>query len=164
MRYAVGCDHAGLPLKDLLVTELEARGHTVDDLGTHGPESVDYPLFAVRVARAVRDRRAEMGLLLCGTGLGMAIAANRVDAVRAVTVSEPFSARMARAHNDANVLCLGARVVGPGAAVEILRTWLDQDFEGGRHQRRVDMMMMRPDGCIDNEGTDDESTYQAVEE
>jgi len=151
MRYAVGCDHAGLPLKAPLVAELEARGHEIHDLGTHGPESVDYPLFAGRVACAVRDGRADMGLLLCGTGLGMAIAANRVEGVRAVAVSEPFSARMARAHNDANVLCMGARVVGPGAAVEILGVWMDQVFEGGRHQRRVDMMM-NPEDCGD-EGT-----------
>lgn len=150
MRYAVGCDHAGLPLKAPLVTELEARGHSVHDMGTHGPESVDYPLFAARVACAVRDGSADMGLLLCGTGLGMAVAANRFERVRAVTVSEPFSARMARAHNDANVLCMGARVVGAGAAVEILRVWLEQDFEGGRHQRRVDMMM-DPAGCSDDE-------------
>ncbi|HZK48182.1 MAG TPA: ribose 5-phosphate isomerase B [Thermoleophilia bacterium] len=145
MRYAVGCDHAGLPLKAPLVAELERQGHEITDFGTDGPESVDYPLFAARVARAARDGDADMGLLLCGTGLGMAMTANRFRGVRAASVSESFSARMARAHNDANVLCMGARVVGPGAAVEILKAWLEQGFEGGRHQRRVDMVM-HPDG------------------
>ncbi|HZK48382.1 MAG TPA: ribose 5-phosphate isomerase B [Thermoleophilia bacterium] len=145
MRYAVGCDHAGLPLKAPLVAELERQGHEITDFGTDGPESVDYPLFAARVARAVRDGDADRGLLLCGTGLGMAMTANRFRGVRAASVSESFSARMARAHNDANVLCMGGRVVGPGAAIEILRTWLEQGFEGGRHQRRVDMVM-HPDG------------------
>lgn len=141
MRYAVGCDHAGLPLKAPLVAELEFQGHEIIDFGTDGPESVDYPTFAAQVARAVREGQVDMGLLLCGTGVGMAMTANRVRGVRAASVGDSFSARMARAHNDANVLCMGARVVGPGAAVEILQTWLGQEFEGGRHQRRVDMMM-----------------------
>lgn len=141
MRYAVGCDHAGLPLKASLVDELLAGGHEVLDLGTDGPESVDYPTYAAAVARAIQAGEADMGLLLCGTGLGMALTANRFATIRAVTVSDPFSARMARQHNDANVLCMGARVVGPGTAAEILRAWLVEEFEGGRHQRRVDMIM-----------------------
>lgn len=141
MRYAVGCDHAGLPLKASLLAELQGRGHAVLDLGTDDPEPVDYPAYAAAVARAIEAGEADMGLLLCGTGLGMALTANRFPSIRAVTVSEPFSARMARQHNDANVLCMGARVVGPGAAAEILRAWLDQEFEGGRHRRRVDMIM-----------------------
>lgn len=141
MRYAVGCDHAGLPLKATLVAELEARGYQVTDFGTDSPDSVDYPTFAIAVAREVEAGRADMGLLICGTGLGMALTANKAAAVRAVTVSESFSARMAREHSNANILCLGARVVGPGAALEILRTWLSSEFQGGRHQRRVDMMM-----------------------
>lgn len=141
MRYAVACDHAGLPLKPVLVAELEANGHEVRDLGTTTTESVDYPLYAVKVARAVEAGEADMGLLICGTGTGMALTANKAAAVRAVAVSECFSARMAREHNDANILCLGARVLGPGAAVEILRTWLSADFQGGRHARRVQMIM-----------------------
>ena len=141
MRYAVGCDHAGLPLKAPLVAELQRQGHEVIDFGTNGPDSVDYPRFAARVARAVQEGQADRGLLFCGTGLGMALTANRFRGVRAVAVSESFSARMARAHNDANVLCMGARVVGVGAAVEILQVWLQQGFEGGRHQHRVDLMM-----------------------
>ncbi len=141
MHYAVACDHAGLSLKAVLVAELEAQGHRVTDFGTNTPASVDYPDYAIRVAREVKAGGADMGLLICGTGLGMALAANRAAAVRAVTVSESFSARMAREHSNANILCLGARVVGPGAAVEILRTWLSSEFQGGRHQRRVDMIM-----------------------
>ena len=123
------------------MAELEAQGHIVTDFGTSTPDSVDYPDYAIPVAREVEAGRADMGLLICGTGLGMALAANRAAAVRAVTVSESFSARMAREHSNANILCLGARVVGPGAAVEILRTWLSSEFQGGRHQRRVDMIM-----------------------
>ena len=141
MRYAVACDHAGLPLKAVLVAELELQGHEVVDFGTDTPDSVDYPLYAAKVAHAVEDGRADMGLLICGTGTGMALTANKAAAVRAVSVSECFSARMAREHNDANILCLGARVLGSGAAVEILRTWLDADFVGGRHVRRVNMIM-----------------------
>ena len=141
MRYAVGCDHAGYPLKEPLVAELEARGHDVIDLGTSGFASVDYPLFAIRVGQMIVGGRADRGLLLCGTGLGMAMTANKLDGIRAAAVSDSFSARMARAHNDANVLCMGARVVGPGMAVDILRAWLDTEFEGGRHQRRVEMIM-----------------------
>ncbi len=141
MRYAVGCDHAGLALKAPLVAELERHGHEVIDFGTDSLESVDYPRFAALVAGAVSGGEADMGLLLCGTGVGMAMAANRTPGVRAASVSEPFSARMARAHNDANVLCMGARVVGLGVAVEILQAWLLQEFEGGRHRHRVAMMM-----------------------
>lgn len=148
MRYVVGCDHAGLPLKAPLIAELEMRGHEVNNIGTDSADGVDYPRYAAAAAAAVRDGQADRGILICGTGLGMALTANRFDGVRAVTVSEPFSARMARAHNDANVLCIGARVVGPGLAVEILGAWLDQEFEGGRHQARVDMMM-RPERSLD---------------
>ena len=148
MRYAVGCDHAGFPLKEPLVAELEARGHDVLDLGTSGFAAVDYPVFAVKVAQTIVGGRADMGLLICGTGLGMAITANKVEGIRAVSVSDAFSARMARAHNDANVLCVGARVVGPGMAVDILRAWLGTEFEGGRHQRRVEMIMDAA-GCME---------------
>lgn len=140
MRYAIGCDHAGYPLKEPLVEELEGRGHVVTDMGTNGFASVDYPTFALRVGRAIVAGEADLGVLICGTGTGMAIAANKIEGIRAVSVSEAFSARMARAHNDANILCLGARVLGSGAAVDVLRAWLETDFEGGRHQRRVEML------------------------
>lgn len=137
MRIAVGSDHAGRALKDELATHLRARGHEVDDLGAHDDTSVDYPDYAGRVARQVASGQADRGLLVCGTGQGMAMAANKVPGVRAAVVSDTFSARMAMAHNDARVLCLGQRVVGPGLAVELVDAWVGTDFEGGRHERRV---------------------------
>lgn len=140
VRIAAGSDHAGLQLKRELVGILRGLGHEVDDLGTHEAGSCDYPDYAVRVARAVADGEAVWGLLVCGTGLGMSMTANKVAGVRAAVVSDSFSARMARLHNDANVLCVGERVVGPGLAREILDAWLGASFEGGRHQRRVDMI------------------------
>jgi ribose 5-phosphate isomerase B len=135
-RFIVGADHAGLGLKRALLGVLEARGCTYEDVGTHDEASCDYPDFAHRVARAVSSGEA-LGLLVCGSGVGMSIAANRHDAVRAVVCSEPYSAAMARKHNDANVLCLGSRVVGVGLAEEILVAFLEAEFEGGRHVRRV---------------------------
>ena len=140
MRYGFGCDHAGFELKQPLVAELTAQGHDVVDMGTHGPERVDFPYFANKVAQAVAAGEVDMGVLVCGTGLGMALAANRFPGVRAVAVSESFSARMARRHNDANILCLGARVLGAGAAVEILKAWLAEEFEGGKYAERLEMM------------------------
>jgi ribose 5-phosphate isomerase B len=141
IRIAVGSDHAGYPLKELLIPLLREAGYDVVDLGTHGLASCDYPDFARAVALAVAEGQARFGLLTCGTGQGMAMTANRVAGVRAAVVSDTFSARASRAHNDANVLCLGARVLGPGLAEEILETWLSTDFAGDRHQRRIDKMM-----------------------
>lgn len=138
MKIAVGSDHAGLSLKRYLAEHLRAGGHEVVDLGTHDTASCDYPDFAHAVARAVVAGEAERGLLVCGTGQGMAMAANKVPGVRAAVVSDTFSARMATLHNDARVLCLGERVVGPGLAVACLDAWLDAAFEGGRHGRRVE--------------------------
>ena len=137
VRLAVGADHAGYLLKDELAGFAADLGCEIIDLGTNGPESVDYPDFAERVAAAVAAGEADAGLLVCGTGLGMAIAANKVPGIRAVTVTDPFSARMSREHNDANVLALGARVTGPGLAKEILRVFLTTPFGGERHARRV---------------------------
>jgi len=136
-RIILGADHAGLALKDALAARLRDRGWDVDDVGTETPESVDYPDFGHRVARAIASGEHTLGLLVCGSGVGMSISANRHPGVRAVVCSEPYSAQMARAHNDANVLCLGARVVGPGLAESILDAFLDSEFEGGRHARRV---------------------------
>ena len=138
MRIATGSDHAGLVLKAGLVEFLESQGHTVTDLGTHDNSSCDYPDFAGAVAGAVAGGEADFGLLLCGTGVGMCMAANKVSGIRAAVVSDPFSARATRQHNDANVLCMGERVVGAGLAREILAAWLDAEYEGGRHQRRID--------------------------
>ena len=137
MRVALGADHAGVELKDRLAAMIGQAGHEVLDLGTHGPASVDYPDFASAVAQAVRDDEVERGVLVCGTGIGVAITANKVNGVRAATCNDLFTARMARAHNDANVLTLGARVVGDGVAREIVEIFLATDYEGGRHARRV---------------------------
>ena len=138
MRIATGSDHAGIALKVGLVEFLEGHGHAVTDLGTHDTSSCDYPDYAAKVAQAVADGQADFGLLLCGTGVGMSMAANKVSGIRAAVVSDPFSARATRLHNDANVLCMGERVVGQGLAREILAAWLDAEYEGGRHQRRID--------------------------
>lgn len=135
--FGVGADHAGLELKRLLVAELQKRGLSVVDFGTHSSESCDYPDFAQALGSALARGEIGRGLLVCGTGVGMSIAANRNPAVRAVVCSEPLSARMARSHNDANVLCLGARVIGEGTALDVLDAFLGAGFEGGRHARRV---------------------------
>ena len=138
MKIAIGADHAGVELKNELAERLRADAYEVDDLGTHSGDSVDYPDYAAAVARAVVERDdVDLGILVCGTGLGVAIAANKIRGARATTCNDLFTARMARAHNDANVLTLGSRVVGPGVAEEIVRTFVTTEFEGGRHGRRV---------------------------
>jgi ribose 5-phosphate isomerase B len=133
----VASDHAGLELKKVLLAELARRGLGVRDFGTDSAESCDYPDFAHTLAKALANQEIERGLLVCGTGVGMSISANRHPVVRAVVCSEPLSARMARKHNDANVLCMGARVVGSDTALDILEAFLESEFEGGRHARRV---------------------------
>ena len=141
MKIAIGCDHAGYRLKGEVLVLVENLGHQAVDFGTDSEVSVDYPDFAAKVARAVSQRNADLGILVCGTGLGMAIAANKVRGVRAVTCGDTFSARASREHNNANVLCLGARVTGGGLALDIVRTWLEAEFQGGRHERRVSKIM-----------------------
>jgi ribose 5-phosphate isomerase B len=136
-RIAIGSDHAGFPLKEHLRAVLEERGCEVHDAGTTSEASCDYPDFAHAVAGRVAKGEADVGVLVCGTGVGMSITANKHQGVRAVVCSECFSAKMARAHNDANVLCMGQRVVGAGLATEILDAFLGAKFEGGRHERRV---------------------------
>lgn len=138
MRIALGADHAGYPLKEHLRRYLEKEGHDVEDFGTHSTESTDYPDYAGRVGRAVAEGSADRGLLVCGTGIGMAIAANKVAGVRAANCFDPFPCHMARAHNDANVLALAGRVLADAYAEEILREFLETPFEGDRHQRRVE--------------------------
>ncbi|MFT6142343.1 MAG: ribose 5-phosphate isomerase B [Myxococcota bacterium] len=137
MRIWVGADHGGVALKMVLVERLEELGHIVTDIGADGAKSVDYPDYARPVAEAVADGRAERGLLVCGSGQGMAMAACKVPGVRAACVSDPVSARLVVEHNDARVLCLGARIVGVELALGCLSAWLDASFEGGRHTRRV---------------------------
>ena len=143
MRLALGSDHAGLALKLQLLEHLGPR-HQVMDLGTNDTSSCDYPDYAHQVGLAVIEGRADLGLLVCGTGIGMAMAANKIPGVRAAAVSDTFSAHSTRQHNDCNVLCLGERVVGPGLACDIVDAWLGASFEGGRHQRRVDKIESVP--------------------
>jgi ribose 5-phosphate isomerase B len=141
MQLVIGCDHAGLDLKRELLAHLKDAGHAVQDVGTHDSTSIDYPDYAEKVARAVADGQAQLGLLVCGSGQGMCMAANKVHGVRAAVCSDTFSAHAVREHNDANVLCLGQRVVGPGLAQEIVDSFLNAEFEGGRHARRVGKIM-----------------------
>jgi ribose 5-phosphate isomerase B len=138
MTVAIGCDHAGVELKEALISLLRDRGIQYRDFGTNGPQSVDYPDFGEAVSRAVSTGEAERGVLVCGTGIGMSIVANKFPGVRAALCAEPFSARMSRLHNDANVLVIGGRVTGVELAREIATVWLETPFEGGRHQRRLD--------------------------
>lgn len=137
MKIAMGADHAGYELKDHLAEMLRSAGHEVDDLGTNTRDSVDYPDFGAAVARRVASGESELGILVCGTGVGIGMAASKIRGIRAATCNEIYSAGMARAHNDANVLALGARVVGAGVAEEIVKAFLGTEFEGGRHGRRV---------------------------
>ena len=138
MKWFAGSDHAGLALKRQLIDVLRGLGDEVEDVGTLTEASVDYPDFGAAVGRAVVGAEGTRGLVVCGTGIGISIAANKVDGVRAALVHDPYTAAMARAHNDANVVALGARVVGPGVAEAALRAFRDTAFEGGRHGGRVD--------------------------
>ncbi len=139
MRVAIGCDHGGLDIKRQILRQLNHDQHQTLDLGCDSQESVDYPAYAQGVCRAILDGQAERGILICGTGIGMSMVANRFAGIRAALCHELFTARMSREHNDANVLCLGARVVGPGLIYEIVATWLATEFAGGRHLRRIEM-------------------------
>ena len=141
MRITIGCDHAGFTLKLHLLATLDRLGHAVTDLGTDSEEPVDYPPICAAVGRAVRDDAADVGIVIGGSGQGEQIAANKVRGVRAALCNDLYTARLARAHNDANVLSLGGRVVGTGLADEILVLFLTTPFEGGRHARRVAQLM-----------------------
>jgi ribose 5-phosphate isomerase B len=140
MRIALASDHAGFPLKQELVDWLREQGHQVDDLGTHSAESVDYPEFGAKLARAVGSGEASRGIAVCGSGIGISIAINRDSRCRCARVDDPLSAGLAREHNDANVLALGARLVGSDMAKACVAAFLGTDFAGGRHQRRVDQL------------------------
>jgi len=133
----LACDHGAVDLKSILIAQLQAKGFQILDLGTHGTESVDYPDFAQALAQALKQGKASRGILLCGTGIGISIAANRYPHVRAALVHDAFGARMARQHNDANVLVMGARTLGSEVAKDCLDVFLTTPFEGGRHERRV---------------------------
>lgn len=140
MKIAIGADHGGYSLKEIIKTHLLEQGYEVEDFGTYSTESCNYPVYAEKVARAVAGEAADLGVLICGTGIGMSIAANKIDGVRAAAVSDCFTAQATREHNDSNVLCMGERTVGPGLAMRIVDTWLAASFQGGRHQKRVDMI------------------------
>lgn len=137
---ALGCDHGGLEIKNAVIEELKKRGIDYIDLGTNTTDSVDYPVYAKKVCAEITSGRCEKGILCCGTGIGMSIAANKVKGIRAAVLSDAFSAEMTRRHNDSNVLCLGGRVIDCKKAVELANIFLDTEFEGGRHEKRVAML------------------------
>lgn len=138
MKIAVGSDHGGFELKQFIAELLNSLGHSVVNLGCDSNESVDYPDFADQVCETVLSGEAHYGILVCGTGIGMSMAANRRSNIRAALCHDEYTARLSREHNNANVLCLGDRVLGKGVAGGIVKTWLDTPFGGGRHQRRID--------------------------
>ena len=140
MKISIGSDHGGYDLKEFIAGFLNKSGHEVIDVGCYSDASVDYPDFADKVCQSVRSEESERGILICGTGIGMSIAANRYRDIRAALCHEAFTARMSREHNNANILCLGARVIGIEVALDIVRVWVDTEFAAGRHQRRLDML------------------------
>lgn len=140
MKIAIGNDHVAVDMKNQITTYLESLGHEVINMGTDSTERCDYPIYGEKVARAVAEGRAERGIAICGTGVGISLAANRVPGIRAVVCSEPYSAALSRQHNNTNVLSFGARVIGVELAKLIVRSWLDAEFEGGRHAERVRML------------------------
>lgn len=141
MKIAIGCDHGGLEHKDAIVAHLKERGFEVKDSGIYENHSVDYPDIAVKICADITSGECERGILVCGTGIGMSLAANKVKGIRAAAVSEHFSAKYTRLHNDSNVLCLGGRVIGIGTALELVDLFVDTEFEGGRHENRVNKVM-----------------------
>jgi ribose 5-phosphate isomerase B len=140
MEVALGCDHGGYALKTPIRQYLASKGISCRDIGTDSEDSVDYPVYGMKVAHLVSSGECQRGILLCGSGIGMSIVANRLAGVRAALCHDIYTARLSRQHNDANVLVLGARVIGPGLALEIVKTWLETGFEGGRHKRRIDLI------------------------
>ncbi len=137
MKVAIGSDHAGFEYKEMIKKYLEEKGFEVLDMGTYSNERTDYPIYAEKVAKAVSNGEADRGILICGTGIGMSITANKIKGIRAALCPNDFMAKMARKHNDANILCLGQRVVGTDHALSIVDTFFSTDFEGGRHQNRL---------------------------
>ena len=141
MKIAIAADHGGFELKDLMVEYIKSLGNEVMDLGTNSADSVDYPDYAKKVCEEIQQGNSDLGILICGTGIGMSLAANKFEGIRAACVSDVYSAKMSRNHNNANVLCIGARVIGDEVAKLIIKTFLENEFEAGRHQRRVDKIM-----------------------
>ena len=141
MKIAIAADHGGFELKDSMVEYIISLGNEVMDLGTNSADSVDYPDYAKKVCEEIQQENSDLGILICGTGIGMSLAANKFEGIRAACVSDVYSAKMSRNHNNANVLCIGARVIGDEVAKLIIKTFLENEFEAGRHQRRVDKIM-----------------------
>ncbi len=137
MKVAIGSDHGGFTLKQEIIKLLQEMNLDYEDVGCHGQNSVDYPDFAIPVAEKVASGECERGIVICGTGIGVSISANKVKGIRCALVHDVFSAKATRQHNDSNVLAMGERVIGPGLAREIAKTWLETEFEGGRHERRI---------------------------
>lgn len=140
LKIAIGSDHGGFEYKEQILKRLQEQGFECFDVGTHSTDSCDYPIIARKVTEKIVSGVADRGILICGTGIGMSIVANKVKGIRAALCGDTFSARASRAHNNSNVLCLGERVIGINLAMDIVDIWLKSEFEGGRHQRRVDMM------------------------
>lgn len=140
IKIAVGSDHGGLEYKEKILEFLKNKGYETIDEGTYSKESCDYPEFARKVATLVAEKKADRGILICGSGIGMSIAANKVKGIRAALCSETTSARLSREHNNSNILCLGQRLIGETMAFEIVETWLNTEFAGGRHQHRIDII------------------------
>lgn len=157
MKLAIGCDHVALDLKKEIIEYVESLGHEIEDLGPFTDERTDYPIYGQKVAKAVANKKYDRGILICGTGVGISIAANKVKGIRAVCCSEPYSAKLSREHNDSNILAFGARVIGSELAKMIVKEWLDAEYEGGRHQRRVDMLAE-----IEEKGQDLESDLKDI--
>lgn len=141
MKIAIACDHGGYRLKEVLKASMIAQGYEVIDFGTNSEDSVDYPDYAYKAAKAVADKECERGVVVCGTGIGVSIVANKVDGIRCALVHDLFSAKATRQHNNTNMIAMGGRVIGEGLALEILNTWLHTDYEGGRHDQRIEKMM-----------------------
>ena len=142
MKIAIGCDHGALTLKNSLITHLEGCGYEVEDFGTYTEKSCDYPYFAAAAAQAVADGKCDRGIVLCTTGIGVSVTANKINGIRCALLSDPWTAKMTRLHNDTNMMAMGAGIVGENLAYEIVDTWLDTEFSGEeRHQRRIDKVM-----------------------
>lgn len=140
MKIAIGCDHGGLDHKNAIAEFLKEKGFEVLDHGIYEQKAIDYPIIAKKVALSVKNNEADLGVLVCGTGIGMSLAANKIKGIRAAACSEHFSAKYTRLHNNSNILCLGGRVIGVGTALELVDLFVNTEFEGGRHQNRIDLI------------------------
>ena len=146
MKIAIACDHSALEMKEAVKNLLVSRGIECEDFGTYTTDSCHYPIFGARAAQAVAEGKYDLGIVICGTGIGMSMAANKIKGIRCALCSDTYSAKMTRVHNNSNVLALGARVIGVELAKEIVNAWLDAEFEGGRHQMRIDMITALENG------------------